>query len=452
VLSSPLKNPDVFIMAVPDKTTVFAGEGFVVRYYLYKKIQVVNEEIIEFPKLDKFLKRFLKSTARSERVTFNNDIYIRDERYAAKLFASKEGNYSIDPIKYRVQYGVSAHGGPFGNLGIGFGLQNIKSKNLSSKPIKIKVIPLPIENVPKSFTGLVGRHNFKLKLNKSKFLVNEVIETKLVVSGDGALELFEAPKIFNDLAFEEFETKVNLEISPTGFGNKTFDYTYLARKQVDVPGREIPFTYFDPETGQYVTSKVTLDGVTVVGGNIGSGTKGNTQVSKESDTNESEKTKPVEGSQIVAPIFSFNDYNSNTLKQINIGLGILVFLFLGMGLLAPLRKKRNLKNGEATVKKIQANGIQYSDLYNLLILLDGSGQNGRHNFSSLVNTIEHANISNDCKKYFLDLIESCTESNFKTHTDIKFTYNNNYFKEVLDQINVKKKKNKNGNSFESARA
>ena len=39
--------------------------------------------------------------------------------------------------------------------------------------VKIEVKDLPVEGMPKSFTGLVGEHDFKIKINKNKIHIQK---------------------------------------------------------------------------------------------------------------------------------------------------------------------------------------------------------------------------------------------------------------------------------------
>ncbi len=139
------------------------------------------------------------------------------------------GEYKIDPIYLSVRYSASGGNSPFDSFGFGSRYGRSKTANISSQPKKITVKALPLANVPPSFSGLVGEHSFNLELNKSRFVVNEPIELKLKVTGPGALELYEAPKIFNNSAIEEFETTSDLVIKGELFSGQDIPL-YLFRE------------------------------------------------------------------------------------------------------------------------------------------------------------------------------------------------------------------------------
>jgi hypothetical protein len=96
------KSRDFFALALPSKTDIYEGEGITLRYYLYKKIQIPNFDIKQYPKLKGFLKRFMQEPAREERVNYKGELYVRTVLYTAQLFAEKAGELKIDPIKLQV--------------------------------------------------------------------------------------------------------------------------------------------------------------------------------------------------------------------------------------------------------------------------------------------------------------------------------------------------------------
>ena len=140
-----------------------------------------------------------------ERVSHEGKLYTRRVLYTAQLYAQSPGVYKIDPITLGVSYNARSRNS-LNNFGFGFNLGRLKTKSLRSKVVEVTVKALPIDGVPPSFTGLVGKHEFSLKVNKNKFITNEPIEVSLAVRGEGALELLEAPPILSSPSIEEFES------------------------------------------------------------------------------------------------------------------------------------------------------------------------------------------------------------------------------------------------------
>ncbi len=97
VLKEPVEAAEVFVMADVPKKSLYLGEGIIVRYYLYSKINVSNLDIKKHPKLNNFLKRFLQEPERTERVTVDGQMYLRAQIYAAKIYPERLGELKIDP-------------------------------------------------------------------------------------------------------------------------------------------------------------------------------------------------------------------------------------------------------------------------------------------------------------------------------------------------------------------
>lgn len=419
ILKQARRAKDILAVAVVDKNEAFVGESILVRYYLYNKIQVSSTDIKKFPKLDKFLKRFHQETMRAERVQLDGEIYTRRVIYTAQLFANTPGKYKLDPITLNVQYlQRSSRQNSFG-----FGMQKTSSKTISSKPIEIDIKQLPIENVPPYFTGLVGKHNFTLSINKNKFVVNEPIELKFSVSGIGALEIFEAPKLIKNPVLEEFDTNSDFVINSDFSATKNFNLTYLGREPFSEDSKKIPFAYFDPETAQYVTINLDLGAVTVAGGVQVVQSHGNNSIPVQTP----ETAKVVETKTDLTPAYTLvNNYLYNK-KYILILLSLIFLGLIGIKLFNFLQKMKQFKL--PYIKEIEKNGFNYGRLHHLLSEV-GDGVDMRE-------IVTQSQLSNKAKQYFLKLINLC-ENDYKDASKNKVhKANKKYLKEAFNIIKEK---------------
>ena len=401
ILSQPIAPRDVFALAEVDKTEVFVGESIIVRYYLYNKVPVHSTEIRKFPKLDKFLKRYHQEKVVPERVSYNNQIYTRRVMYTAQLYATEAGNYSIDPITFGVRY--SRDRGGIGSFGLNLGLGRTRSKTLTSKKIEIKAKALPVDNVPPSFTGLVGEHTFNLKINKSKFITNEPIELTLTVNGPGALELFESPTIISSPAIEEFESNADLLVDKDFNARKTFNYTYLGRENSTLKEQRLPFTIFNPKTLKYETVELQLGPIEIAGGNrlIPSETGvGKNEPKQDTYKSESSSLHQVPESKlefIYKPLSSFI-YHAQTI--IIALLAILLITILSFFIKYILRKERKELPLFDEITQI---GLSYSNLLDLGEVIAGRK-------CSLVQALEERSYKGEALDYFKDISEKLDEA------------------------------------------
>jgi hypothetical protein len=406
ILRQARRSKDIFAMAVVDKNEVYVNESLLVRYYLYNKVPVTSYDIKKFPKLGKFLKRYHQERTSPERVQYKGEIYTRRIIYTAQVFAEKPGQYKIDPITLLIQY-PDRNKDPFSNLGLGMGFRSMRKKTVRSKAIKIDAKMLPVDNVPPHFTGLVGKHDFQMKINKAKYLVNEPVEIKFTVKGPGALELFESPKILNDSNLEEFETNSDLKIDQNFIGTKTFDMTYLGRGPVNITGGQIPMSYFDPVSEKFVTVNLDFNGITVVGSPAKKVIDQKPEATKVTEpTKSKEVIKEVEKLPTFIPIYKLTNTYIYKSKHINLILFGVLLVLIGFKTWKYMSNKSYV--APTPIAIIKRDGVSYSNLYSLISLINNSRD------KDMLEIVKDSNLSNKAKNYFMKLIEEC-EREFKSN-------------------------------------
>jgi hypothetical protein len=421
-----------FAMAVPSKTEVFKGEPIIIRYYLYKRIRTTTFDIKKYPKLKGFLKRFMQEPPREERVKHNGQIYIRTVLYTAQLFPEKVGDILIDPIKLKVHFSESSRHDPFGGMGLGLGLSygKMKSRTVSSERIKIKVKPIPAANVPPHFTGLVGKHSFQFQMTKNKYLINEPVEAKLIVSGPGELENFEAPKIFNFPGLEEFEINGDLKINPNFSAIKEFNYTYLARSAFSSEAKKIPLSYFDPVKLSFETVYLDFPSIEVSGTVLAGANEPKKKAGKNQEIPNREVVEAPLG--VVSPVFMLNEAVNDYAAFANNILGGLILLILFFWLIRSFSFKADTSELDIYWDKIKDGQLNYSNLYQLLHRLKSDAN------QDIYQAIEESELETKEKNYFISLLKRCDAAQFKDGKNFKEKVDKAYFKSLLKRL-------KNGN-------
>lgn len=426
ILQKARKPREIFVKAEVSKDQYYVGESILVRYYLYnsQRISLSSTDVKRFPKLDKFLKRFHQEKSIPQRVNVDGEIYVRRVIYTAQLFANDPGNYFIDPLSLSVTFNDRNRN--MNHFGIFSG--RLKKRSLRSKQLKLNIIPVPSENMPANYTGLVGKHDFNFKMNKSKFLANEPIEVELTVQGEGALELFEAPKIIADPSVEEFETSADLKINANFSANKKFEYTYLGRGDVKLAPEMMGFSYFDVESETFKQVEINFPGVQIVG--VGSTVPQITKIETQ-DTKTSEKISPViEKKPVITfkPLYktinSFIYYS----KHLFILVGCLLIIFLGFLAIKQLQAYRNRKVD--IFEQIYRDGLTYSKLYKVISLLGNEG--------GMIALINDSSLDTNTKKYFIELIEMINAKYRGENPKEKFKIKKKYFQELERYIKSNK--------------
>lgn len=415
ILREAKKVRPVFFKAEFEKDAYYPGESIVVKYNLYSRVDytVRNYDVKKFPKLEKFLKRFHKEDLKASIVQVGNYRFRKRTLYTTQLFAQASGMYKIDPMEIRVLYAKNSSS--FGGFGFNIGGQE-RSTSLKSPSVEVNVVPIEKE-FPENFSGLVGSHSFKLKMNKNKFVNNEPIELTLDIQGDGALELFEAPSLINNQNIEEFDKSDELQIKQDYSAQKTINYTYIGREKVDLKNVEYTLSTFNPETKEFEEHRLKIGDLKVI-------VIANT--TKKSEVPNSKPNKKIENGLNIN--FDSEEYVFGFLKktmasyiyQIKdifiFSLVLLIFsiLFFCYKLSVNLNRK-DLSEDDLVLKK----GLDYGTLYKVLTKIGPSG--------SMSQIIENSKLDAKTKTYFLSLVDTF---NNKYDMNLKIKVNKKYWLEL----------------------
>lgn len=436
VVKEPLRTPEAFIETEASKTKVYLGEGLNVNYYLYFKNSITANDVKEFPKLNKFIKRFHHVNAPVETVQYQGQVLRRILVYSARIYGEKTGNAVLDPMKLGAQIIETSRNG-----GFGFSTQRYKNVDLASERVDIEILPLPAENVPAGFTGLVGTHEYKIIVPKTKYLVNEPIELKLEVTGDGALENLDAPVLYQDNNLEQFDT--NSEIKEIGLDSakKTFEYTLLARGPLKIPERKMEIAFFDSQTHQYVTKTLVIPAIEVGGAAQMPANSNNSQIENKKNNEKGVLEKVFSRNDIgmMGPMFKTqDDIFSNGLRILN---WILLFVVLGLGIETwrNYKKNKELRDSKAMIKgmirTMKSKGIDYSKLYKILSALDKKNSMALGGIS-LIDVVKQSSMSAGAKDYFIEALNALEGNSFKENKSgvNAVTFQEKYFKEIIENL------------------
>lgn len=432
-----------FLQAEVSQESAFVGEGIDLRYYLYSRIPVSPLEIEIFPKLKGFIKRFHMPDNRTETVEIDGVIYRRSVQYSARIYPEKIGDLRIDPLKLKVQYSDRRNKN-FGQFGFAFGKR--RNKSLRSKPIIVKVDPVPAENVPKTFTGLIGYHEFKFSINKSKFLVNEVIEMKLVVDGPGALEKLDIPQLISHPEIENFDIKSELNEVSKSRSTKTFEFTYLPRDEVELPEKTVQLHYYDRKTGSFKYGEIKIPAISVKGGAVQSKSSTNTGSANAvtetpfEDNNKGSSLFPklTHHRKFVTPAFNENDESEliNFPRLLIILFAIIILVQIGWMLRGvKLFRKYPLEVSRAYAK-VRSEGVSFTTLSSFIRSITGLTR-GDSIHLPLSEQIQHLEISDAAKNYLTQcVVESANIKYARNRNKNKLKLESKYFKEALKLVEI----------------
>ena len=179
-------------------------------------------------------------------------------KYTASFYAVTAGTYVLEPVSVKFTIAMPREG-PDGkapeliNQNSSFyesfiGTAYSRQVELNSEPVNITVMPLPVENKPKSFRGAVGKFSFELKADKNNMKPQETAVLTATISGEGNFDAISAPVLEDTTGLKLSEPKV-----AKGPNSVAYDMLLTVQSKEIRSLPDILFTYFDPLEKRYVT-------------------------------------------------------------------------------------------------------------------------------------------------------------------------------------------------------
>jgi hypothetical protein len=245
---------DIFVTLSVNRKEVYQSEHIVATVKIYTRVNLSGINEIKFPSFNGFLKTDIETppltSLRQEEV--NGTIYGTGVVQQFLLYPQVSGEINIDPVQLTVLVQQkSAQSDPvFGDF---FTTYQTVPQAIASKPLKIKVKPLPGIQ-PDDFSGVVGKLDLKAVLNKDSVNVNDALNFKVTISGSGNLKIAATPVLKLSPDVELFDPKITDDIknSQNGTsGQKIFEYLLIPRHYGDFTIPPITYSYFNISTGRY---------------------------------------------------------------------------------------------------------------------------------------------------------------------------------------------------------
>jgi hypothetical protein len=237
------------------KSNPYLNEPISVEFKLLfnPKINVTNLGEIDNPEFKNFWSQNIKIPRLEIKSTsFKGQRYNYVTWKKALLFPQKAGDLELLPLTLDVTIDVPTNRRDF----FGNTIYTQTSKKVASSKRIIKVKNFPENGKPKSFNGAVGNFDISLNSSKSQLKATESFQLEFKVNGNGNLKLFSLPEIIVPSSLEkyapEFKEKINTSLSGMN-GEISNVYTIVPQYQGKYPIPPVEFSFFNPQTEQYVT-------------------------------------------------------------------------------------------------------------------------------------------------------------------------------------------------------
>ena len=261
---------NMFVRLEVDKKSCFVGEPVVASYKLYTRLQsesnmTKNPSFNGFSVLD---------------MTPPNDMSYRIEKFGGReynvytlrkvqLYPLLAGELELGVVEIennvhfiKAEYAnqrqdlISQMFRDFSNSSIpSEGMENQKV-TLQSQPITILVKALPDANKPADFKGAVGHFTVDAKIEKDNFTTDDAGKIAVIISGEGNLQMINAPEVKWPEGIEGFESKATDDLYKGAVpvsGRKIFEFPFTVSKPGSYTLPAVIFSYFDNREGKYKT-------------------------------------------------------------------------------------------------------------------------------------------------------------------------------------------------------
>jgi hypothetical protein len=257
--TSEISNDDLFVRTYLSKTKCFLGEQLTLTQKVYSRVDLRGFQNVKFPPYNGFWSQQENNTQQInlQQENVNGVIYNVADYSKVYLFPQRSGSLVIEPVELDCIVRRQTKRQPrniFEQFFGAGGYEDVVIK-VKSKPVKVDVQDLPLQNKPDVFSGAVGDFSYKAELDKEQVKANEPINLKITISGKGNIKLIEPLKLNLPESFESYEPKINENIKIVGgvTGNITYNYLIIPREKGEFILNNLSFNYFNADKKQYVS-------------------------------------------------------------------------------------------------------------------------------------------------------------------------------------------------------
>ncbi len=246
----------IYVNLSLNRKEVYLGEYIVATVKLFTRVNISGINEIKFPPFNSFLKSDIETPPLSslKQESINGTLYGTGVVQQFLLYPQVTGEISIDPVQISVLIQQKAgQSDPF--FGDFFTSVQTVPRLVASKIVNVKVKPLPGVQ-PADYSGIVGKLDIKAVLNKDSVNVNDAVNFKITISGNGNLKIATTPRLKLSPDIEVYDPKISDDIK-NGIngtsGQKTFEYLLIPRHYGDYTIPSITYSYFNTSTARYET-------------------------------------------------------------------------------------------------------------------------------------------------------------------------------------------------------
>lgn len=262
------KGEEVYLRLLTNTREVYVGQPVEATLKLYTRIQISNPSGVAYPDFKGFLKENIEipPLQNLEMEKINGVDYGTGTVEKFMLYPQISGELKIDQLQMQVLVKQRSDMDDFFGNSV---FSNFVSapRLISTLPVTIHVRPLPSPQ-PSDFYGAVGKFEIKSSVSKESVQANDALTFTVTLSGQGNINTAGTPVFETPATVEKYDPKVTVKASGIA-GIKSFEYLLIPRHSGEFVIPEVTYSYFDVNTGRYVSLKTQQYKISVLPGSGG---------------------------------------------------------------------------------------------------------------------------------------------------------------------------------------
>lgn len=246
------------------KTEFYQGEVVPITASLYvpRSVMLRRVGLIDVNKTNFAIARFPQQADQTETVI--NGIGYTVITYRSMLSALQPGELKVGPASTELLFDVMEEDPrqmrralPFGMM---MGSSETRKLVVKSLEVKVKVLPLPTEGKPATFSGAVGDFNLSATASPHDLAVGDPLAVDITVDGSGNFESLQPPALTPPDGWKPYPPRrynvdgpVDPNLTPTTQRRVGYSMVFVPEKiHTQLPSFEL--SYFSPTQKKYVTA------------------------------------------------------------------------------------------------------------------------------------------------------------------------------------------------------
>lgn len=249
---------DFFIEQTVDNSRPYVGQQVVLTFRFYQAQNLFQQPTLKWPDYAGFWVEDLPPNRTYTTTVAGKTYRVTEIRRA--IFPTLAGRQIIEPAELVIPpdaFGFfdSFFDDPF-NM---FGQRRrapAREQVLKSNRLTLEVKPIPDKGKPAGFSGAVGRYSLKITKDKDSVAVDQPLTLRATIEGIGNIKKLPQIDLKQPDGFRLYDSGSNENISKNDYkisGSKNFEWVLIPTAPGNYQLPEISFSYFDPQSGEFVS-------------------------------------------------------------------------------------------------------------------------------------------------------------------------------------------------------